>query len=764
MDHTYGDYGVLKCGKNIRRSKIMWKTDENGATIIPTMGRNNCGGRCVIRAHVKDGVITKITTETQKEAGDRPALTACMRGLHYHETFLREDRLKYPMKRVGERGSGKFERISWDEAVDIIAKEWIRIRDTYGVGSRYVNYATGISALLRGNSLAKRLLALDGGYLDSYNSYSTACVSYATPYMYGTAQTGNSMETWLDSNFILLWGHNPSETQFDSETMYYLRKAKQKGIPIVVVDPRESDTIRSLGAKWIPVLPTTDAALMDAMAYVIYTENLYDKAFIDTCCIGFDEEHMPEGVDVKQNYFAYLLGELDGVPKTPQWASEITKTPVENILWLARSYGTAKPAALIPGYGVQRHGNGEQATRGGIMLACLTGNVGVKGGWAAGSGYLNYYPMPSMPLVLNPFFGRIPVFLWTEAVKNGTNMTHLDGLKGVDKLDSNIKMILNLAGNTLINQHSDIGKTIEILKDTSKCEFIVTSDLFLTPSAKYSDLVLPGTSMFENENIAMPWESGDFIGFHNQVIDPIGESKFEYDWLLEVAKKLGLKEAFACGNETVSDWLKDCYERLKEREPYLPEYTDFKEKGLYRYPKKEPYVAFANRKFPTKSGKVEIFSKEIYETTFQEYVPPIPRYVPTEEGPEDSLREKYPLQLIGWHTKRRTHSVHDNNEVLQKFDPQALWMNPKDAKERELEDGVMIQVYNERGMIQIPVHITTRIMEGVVALSQGAWFAPTEGGVDVGGSINVLTSQKPTPLAKGNPQHTNLVEVKKFLQ
>ena len=135
---------------------------EEKVKVIHTTGRNNCGGRCVIHAHVRDGRIERLTTDTQEAAGCGAPLTACVRGMNYHKTFLGEDRLRYPMKRVGPRGEGAFERISWQEAVDIIAGEWIRIRDTYGPGSRYVNYATGISALMRGNTLAKRLLRVSG--------------------------------------------------------------------------------------------------------------------------------------------------------------------------------------------------------------------------------------------------------------------------------------------------------------------------------------------------------------------------------------------------------------------------------------------------------------------------------------------------------------------------------------------------------------------------------------------------------------------------
>ena len=131
--------------------------------IITTTGLNNCGGRCLIHAHVCDGKITKLTTETSAEAGEHIPLCACAKGLNYHKTFLSEERLLHPMKRIGERGEGKFEPISWEEAVETIANEWMRIRDSYGPASRYVNYATGMSGLLDPNAMAKRLLALDGG-------------------------------------------------------------------------------------------------------------------------------------------------------------------------------------------------------------------------------------------------------------------------------------------------------------------------------------------------------------------------------------------------------------------------------------------------------------------------------------------------------------------------------------------------------------------------------------------------------------------------
>lgn len=711
--------------------------------IIPTMGRNNCGGRCRILVHEKDGKIISVKGDPA-----HPDKMPCIRGLNYHKTFLGDDRLTTPLKRVGKRGEGKFEPITWEEAIDTITKEWIRIRDTYGPESRYVNYAWGISAVLTGLNLGKRLLALDGGYLEYYNSYSTACTNYTTPYLYGTEFSGSTYDTLMDSKLIILWAHNPQETRFDN-LMYWLRKAKKNGTEIIIIDPRKSATVNALDVEWIGIKPTTDCAMMDSMAYVIWKENLYDHWFTEEKCLGFDK------------YFAYLNGAEDGVVKTPEWAAEITGVPAEKIIELARKYATAKPAALMQGYGGQRHMNGEQFTRGGVALACLTGNVGISGGWASGAAQCKTVDFPALPGTPNPVKKSISSFMWTDAIANWETFGVKDGLKGGEKLDCGIKMILNLAGNILINQHSDINKTKKILEDKSLCEFIVCSDLFMTPSAMYADIVLPGTSMFEGDNIVKPWNRGDYIGFSNQIVEPIGQSRFEFDWLYEVAERLGLAEEFSCGHKNYKDWLREIYNSYKT--DGMPDYDIFKKEGIYVYPDSPTVIGFKEQRegkktFATPSGKVEIYSPTL-EAMNDERIPAVPGYVEIEEGPGKS--EKYPLQLIGWHTLGRCHTVHFNNKELQAKYPQQLWMNPVDAASRGLENEDIVEVWNDRGKIIVPVLLTEEIIPGVTALAQGAWHKADAKGNDVNASINVLTTQEPTPLAKGNPQHTNLVEVRK---
>ena len=357
-------------------------------------------------------------------------------------------------------------------------------------------------------------------------------------------------------------------------------------------------------------------------------------------------------------------------------------------------------------------------------------------------------------------------------------MNEYDGIRTCDQgifddpkdisLDSNIKMIFNLASNTLINQHGDINRTAKLLKDTSKCEFIVCSDLFMTASAKFADLLLPGISMFEEENITKPWKFTDFLGFNNKVIEPLYECKTEYEWIRELAKGIGLEEEFTEGRD-YSQWMSYIYEDLRTSEPELPEYDEFREKGIYKFEEGHYPISFEKEvkdpkhyPFPTPSGKIELLSTKLWKTPMKDFMPPIPRYVAPPEGPQDPLTKRFPLQLSGWHSKCRTHTVHDNNLNLRKLDPQKLWIHPEDAAARSINDGDMVLVYNDRGQLKIPAKITDRVAKGVTTLSQGTWYTPDENGVDTRGSINVLTSQRPTPFARGNGQHTNLVEVQKI--
>ncbi len=723
---------------------------------------NDCGAKCLMSARVREGCVLEITPDTSVLP-----FTGCSRGRAYRQTFLTADRLRYPMERAGKRGEGRFRRITWEAAAEKIALEIQRTGEAYGPSSRYVAPASGVSALLRGDRFMKRLLSLEGGSLNYYNYYSAACANYVMPYVYGTIECGHTEEDMLNAGMIILWGHNPSANHYGPFYNQRLTRAKEKGIPIVVIDPRKSESVLTYADEWIPIKPSTDSALADAMCWHIWKSGLQDQAFMDEFCLGFDEDHMPEGVPAGESYYSYLAGVKDGMEKTAEWAQEITGVPADDIRHLAEQYARTKPACLLPGLAPQRTGNGEQFYRSMAALACITGNVGKSGGSSGGTPWIPTHLLPDFDAGENPYEGAIPSFLWTKAVEDAPSMRpREDGVTGVEKLDSSIKLIFNLANGLLLTQHSNVNETVRLLSDERKVEMLVVSDLFMNSGALFADLLLPAPSFFEVDNIIPPWVTDNYLLYNHRCMEPLFGCRFEYEWIRETAARLGREEAFTDGKATQDEWMRALYEETSRSEPELPPFDAFKRAGCFVFEPGEPHIAFKETierkgRFDTPSGKIEIFSKTLYDMGNPEEIPGLPRYVACAEGPEDLLKKKYPLQLIGYHTKRRCHSIHENNPLLEELEPPALWIQLQDAAARGIKNGDRIEVFNERGCVRIRALVTDRIMEGVVALSEGGWFRPAADGADERGCINVLTSSRPTPLAKGNPQHTNLVQVRK---
>jgi len=736
---------------------------------------HNCGGRCLLIAHVRDGVITRLDADDRPDTVAAPQLRACVRGRAYLRRQYHPDRLQYPMKRVGQRGEGKFIRISWDEAFDTVAAQIRRVKETYGNSALFVPYGTGSHSQLNGSHTARRLMNLYGGCLGFYNSYSSAAVTSATPYVYGTLITGNQRQDWLNSKYILMWGWNPAEMRDGTNSDYFIKLARHasRGARVVCIDPRHSLSAASLADEWIPIRPGTDAAMMSAMAYVMLTEKLYDADFVRAHCVGFDSTQMPPGAQDAESYSDYILGTRDAVSKTPEWAERITAVPRQTIARIAREYATTKPGVLYEGLGIQRRAYGETAVIAGCVLAAITGNVGLPGGWASGRGLQAPDGGPLwtvFPVGENPVQATIPVFLWTEAVLRGQEMTSkTDGLIGADRLDNNIKLIYAVATNVLINQHGNINRTAQILRDESLVEFIVAQDNFLTPSARFADLLLPACTQFETWGVEDGWTYGDEVILMPKLVEPLGESKSDYRICAEIADRLGIGEAYTEGRDERA-WVEWCLERFREKRfPGLPTLDEFLESniGVYANPVTQPAVAFADFRadpeahpLDTPSGKIELFSKRLYDMHNPD-IPPVPKYIQEWESPFGPEASQYPLQAIGHHTLHRVHSTHDNNDWLEEAFPQRVFINPLDAQARGIQDGERVKVYNERGAMVLPCRVTNRILPGVVDIPQGAWWTPDEKGVDRRGSVNVLTSERWTPLAFGTAQHTTMVQVKK---
>jgi len=736
---------------------------------------HNCGGKCLLKVHVKDGVITRI------EGDDRPTddladpqLRPCVRGRAYRHRQYHPDRLKYPMKRIGRRGEGKFQRISWEEALETVASEMKRIKASYGNSAMYVPYGTGSYGNTTGSHVAKRLMYTFGGCLGFYNSYSWACINIATPYVYGTLQVGSQRQDWLNCKYILMWGWNPSEMRDGTNSDYFIAQARERGAKVVCIDPRMSMSAVNLADEWVPIRPGTDTAMMSAMAYVMITEKLVDQAFIDTYCLGFDASQMPEGAEEAESYVDYILGTRDGIPKTPDWAEPITTVPRETMARIAREYATTQPAMLYQGYGMQRRAYGEQVVRGGCVLAAITGNVGVAGGWA--SGLATQAPdggpfWTAFPSGRNPIKARIPCFLWTEAVLDGKSMTAKEhGLRNVDRLDNDIKLIYAVASNALINQHGNTRRAAQILADESKVEFIAVQDNFLTPTARFADILLPACTQFETYGIEDGWKYGDEVFLMPQVVDKPFETQSDYEICAALARKLGVEQEFTEGRDERQwvEWILDVYRN--SRFPDVPSLDDFESsnKGVHTRRVETPAIGLADFRrdpvkhpLPTPSGKIEIFSKRLFDMNNPKEIPAVPKYIQEWESPFGPEAKKYPLSAMGHHYMQRVHSTHDNVDWLNEAFPQRVFMNPRDAEVRQIKNGDEVKVFNDRGSMVLPCRITKRILPGVVDVPQGAWWAPDEKGVDRRGNVNVLTSERWTPLAKGNAQHTIMVQVEK---
>ncbi len=778
--------------------KTVEKVAAAGDEYVTTVGcYHNCGGRCIIGAVVKDGTVTRLVPDPtiEEDPIKNPRAIPCLRGRSQTRRVYAPERLKYPMKRVSKRGEGKWERISWDEALNTIASEMKRIKEKYGNESFYNNYAWGVNWTGPDSQGAiQRTLRLFGGYVDYYGSYSEGAYGQVIGQITG-GYTGNSADDVLNSKLVVLIGDNSVVTRAGGDNGgYWLMKAAEKGAKIISIDPIMTDTVIGTQAEWVPINPGTDVALIAAMAYVMIKEDLYDKEFMATHSVGFDEDTLPKGAPANSSWMSYVMGKgSDKTAKTPKWAAAITGIPAERIENLAREIASVKPCAIIQSWGVQRRAYGEQVVRAVPILAAMTGNFGVPGGntgqVVGGAGF----PISGLPVPPNPVKLSIPCFVWTDFVFRGTEMTaEKDGVRGESvawsanagssasndvaskSLPVNMKFMWNDGGNTIINQHGDINKTKKILEDDTMLEFIVATEVAMTPSAMFADIVLPETSGFEADNIITGEGHGmkgnhSWVLFNHKVIEPMYEAK-ENLWVAEqLANRLGVGDQFRDGHNTREDWIKEMVASAQANVPDFPSYEEFKKIGVFKIANGDPFVAGAEfRADPvanplgTPSGKIEVYSAFLAGLNNDTEVPAIPKYVPEWEGVGDPLREKYPLMMMTTHFVARAHSTFDNVDMLREAHPQSIWINTVDAKQRGIKNGDMVKVFNERGEVHLPAYVTTRIRPGVTNMPQGAWYTPDANGVDKRGCGNTLTSQRPTPYAKGFTAHTNLVQVEKL--
>ncbi|MBW2412152.1 MAG: molybdopterin-dependent oxidoreductase [Deltaproteobacteria bacterium] len=705
--------------------------------IVRATSTFDCGGRCPLKLHVKDNRIIRVEGDDISDTDAQ--LRTCLRCRAYRKYIHHPNRLMYPQKRVGEKGEGKFERISWDEALDTLVGQLKHVKDT--CGNEGIFLATGggyLAGLHNGGLAAARLLAQFGGFVTHYGNISSEGAVWASLTQYGSVMVGNSRDDLLNSKLIILWGWDPARMISGTNTMYHLIKAKENGAKIIAVDPRYHDTAATLADEWIPIRPSTDTAVMVAMANVMIKENLHDQAFLDKYTVGFDK------------FEEYVLGREDGVDKTPAWAAEISDVDAATIERLAREYATTVPAALMDCQGPARSAMGEQFNRCAMTLCAMTANVGRPGGSACGGlmgipvGHM--FRMSAIPPGKNPFELTGPKVKGTLDIRERTIMrVHinkifdaiLEGKKGGYPAD--IHMMWSMCNNYM-NQTGNSNKAHRALK---KLKFLCTNELFMTAQARYADLLLPVTSAAERSDLTRPWPSGPYFTFINRALEPLGECKSDFEIATELAERLDIKDF---NPHTEEEWLKILFDFNPEYQKHIKDYDKFREDGIHRVELEKPYIAFQeqiedpeNHPFETPSGKIEIFSQRVVYIDHPQ-CPPIPKYMQVPEDRFDPLAEKYPLQLLSPHPKNRVHSEMYEVEWLREVEPHRAWINPVDAQARGISDGDEIHVYNDRGRVAIAAWVTERIIPGVISIFEGAWYNPDKDGIDRGACANTLTN------------------------
>jgi anaerobic dimethyl sulfoxide reductase subunit A len=625
------------------------------------------------KVRLKDGVITSVepddtihpTLPREDEDWDliKKGLlrivgngSCASRTYSYRYYLYRPERLLYPLKRVGPRGDphAKFVRISWDEALTIIANKMKEVKEKYGPYSIAGWYTSPF-----------RIAAYIGAGCEGWGIASNESHNFAYQYTFGTTDD-HEIQDIFNTKLILIWGADPTNTNLYADAIaYYIKLAKEKGIPVICIDPRFTKAAATLADQWIPIRPGTDVAMMLAMANVLFKENLYNKEYVDK----FVE---PKGFAIWRNY---VLGASDGVDKTPEWAEKICGVPAETIRELARLYAKSKPTWLIFSWCPARQYRGENPARAAMYLQSIMGYVGVPGGQPSirqgGASIYRAVPTPTSscltyggPMGIPPpgMFGnkppdyKIPVlfknYKWADAVllrekfdKGEISKEEYHAMIGnpMDNPTPNIKFVW--FHTNLINQTNNIKKQIEAIK---KLEFCVVSNWHMDqPTALLADIVLPRAEVFF-EDFFFAHTQANAWAYAPKLIKPPGEVKSMLWIMVQLAKKLGVIDKFApeLANVSDEDWdrvmeeyAKKSYEEwVKSTGKTMPPWEEFKKKPIYREPTDTPHVAFAaqiqkGERFPTPSGKIEFYSEYLATTdlTKTKYGGPIAPYAVYED-------------------------------------------------------------------------------------------------------------------------------------
>jgi len=675
--------------------------------IVTTTCPRNCYSTCTFKVSVRNDKIGLIEPHPDNLATGEGV---CLKGLSYAERVYHPDRLLYPLKKQ----NGKFERISWNDALHEIESNIKKIHKEYDPKSILYYSGSGTKGLL--NSVGSFFWKSIGGYTTTYGDLCWPAGLEATRLTLGEIKH-NAPWDIENAKLIIMWGKNAAETNIHQ--MKFIEAAIANGAKYVVIDPRRTESAER-AHLFIRPLPGTDGALALGLANWLIENNNVDQEFINKHVLGFDR--------LKQHVKKYSLN----------FVSEITDIPEDQILKLAEFIGNTKPMTITAGFGMQRYTNSGQTMRALLSILVITGNIGKPGaGWVYANLQSHIFDERKDPIAFFP----------PEEEKDNVRVSISTAKLGSDIINTKgppIKMIWVERGNP-VTQNPE---TNTVLKAFRSMDFRVVVDQFLTDTAREADLVLPAKTMFEQADVINAyWHP--YIQYKAKVIDPPGEVKPESEIYYLLAKRFGisedeLKNNIPAPNEGAVE--KFLIEKLK---PFSELNLDDLKIGPVMAPATEE-IAFSDYVFPTPSGKIELHSEEAANRWSCN---PLPDFEEVEESTKNS---KNKFNLMTPNTKNRIHSQFNNLKLIEQFSEKPLfYLHPIDAKDKYINEGDQVRVFNDRGELKGEVKIDFGLKQGCVLMTNGWWISQ-------GGTVNFLSNGKETDMGYGAAFHDTMVNIEKI--
>ena len=690
---------------------------------------HDCPDTCSMVYEVEDGKLKGV-----KGNPDHPMTRGglCVKLKDYEKRHYHPDRVLYPQRRIGPKGSMQFERITWDEALDEITTKWKAIIDEHGPQAIMPNSYLGNQGLVHGLNGGDAFFARMGATVTER----TFCgEGSATAWLLTVGPTaGVDPESFIHSKYIIVWACNSVSTNLHH--WHIIKEAQKKGAKVVVIDSYASRTAKE--ADWhITPKPGTDGALAMAMMNVIIGEGLVDQDYVDNYTVGYPE-----------------LAEL-AKKRTPEWAAEITGIAAEDIRKFAREYASTQPSAIRIGVALEKSWGGSQTIRAVTSLPALTG------AWRhVGGGILQF------PVWEHPY--KFDVICRPDLIPKGTqvvnNLQLGRVLTGEKQLKVPIKSMMCWNTNP-VTQSTETDKIIKGLQ--RKDLFLVSAEHFISDTAAYADIVLPASMGAEQEDMILSW-GHLYLTYNTKCVEAPGEAIPNNEIFRRLAKRLGFEEDNFKWNDS------ECLEHYVDWDSPACEGIDLdymKKNGYARLNvgTKDNRAPHKEGNFPTPSGKCEfrlVGAKNFVAGPFRQMyddfqpgqdIPELPDYIASKEtelaNPE--LFKKYPLNILAPKSHGFINSCYGNiDNKLKGQGEQFVLINQADAMDRGVQEGEMVKVFNDRGCFDAVAKITSDVNKGIIVTSLGYWRQLNNG------TVNSVSSSAFGDMGNAQTSHDCLVEVR----